>query len=172
MGPSEWVLVFDCETTVDHTQQLRVGCSQLRLGQAVHQCVLFYDPESVSSEELDVLKQAAGDNGWEIMEVTRWIEEVLFAAAVDLSATVVGHNLFFDLTRVAIGHDTTRSHDRRMRGGFSLKLSEDPFRQRVLVKKASGSATFIQFTVPDGRPPEQHAAEKGNEAPSPTVVSS
>ncbi len=52
-----------------------------------------------------------------------------------------------------------------MRGGFSLKLTDNPIRPRVLVKKVSGSATFIQFTVPDGRPPEQRAQEKGWDAP-------
>ena len=165
VGPSEWVLVFDCETTTDHLQQLRFGCSRLYLGSMLHKCAIFYDPESVSDEELDVLKQVAGDRGWAMMEVSKWIEEVFFFTAVDLSATVVGHNLFFDLTRIAIGHDTTRSRDRRMRGGFSLKLTEEPTRPRILVKRASASATFIQFAVPDGRSPEQRAAEKGNDVP-------
>lgn len=165
VGPSEWVLVFDCETFTDQTQQLRFGCARLYAGPVLHRALVFYDPESVTDEELDVLKQAAADNGWELTDVSEWIEEVFFAAAVDLSATVVGHNLFFDLTRIAIGHDTTRSRDPRMRDGLSLKLTDDPTRPRVLVKKVSSSATFIQFTVPDGRSPEQRAAEKGYRLP-------
>lgn len=140
VGPSEWVLVFDCETFTDQAQQLRFGCSRLYAGPVLHRAAVFYDPGSVTDEELDVLKQTAADNGWEITEVSQWIEEVFFAAAVDLSATVVGHNLFFDMTRIAIGHDTTRSRDPRMRGGFSLKLTDDPTRPRVLVKKVSSSA--------------------------------
>ena len=56
-------------------------------------------------------------------------------------------------------------YEETMRGGFSLKLSNDPTRPRILVKKASNSATFIQFTVPDGRPPEQRQQERGIDAP-------
>ena len=165
VGPSKWVLVFDTETTVDHVQQLRFGAWQLYRKAELKRQGLFYSPEGVASREADLLKQIAGDQGWEVHKIDEWIEEVFFTTAVDISATVVGHNLFFDLTRIAIGHDTTRSRDPRMHGGFSLKLSDDPTRPRVLVKKVSGSAAFIQFTVPDGRPPEQRAQEKGGDSP-------
>jgi hypothetical protein len=159
------VLVFDCETFTDQAQQIRFGCSRLYAGPILHSTAVFYDPESVSNEELDLLKQAAADNGWEIMDLPTWIEDVMFRAAVDLSATVVGHNLFFDLTRIAIGHDTTRSRDPKMRGGISFKLTDDPTRPRIIAKRVSRSATFIQFTVPDGRSPEQRASEKGHLSP-------
>ena len=165
VGPSDRVLVFDTETTTDHVQQLRFGGWQLYQNNVVRRQGLFYSAEGVTDREVDTLKQIAGDQDLEVHEVNEWIEEVFMATAVDLSATVVGHNLFFDLTRIAIGHDTTRSRDPRMRGGFSLKLSNDPTRPRVLVKKASTSATFIQFTVPDGRPPEQRQQERGIDAP-------
>ena len=165
VGPSDWVLVFDTETTVDHVQQLRFGGWQFYRASLLKRSGVFYHPDGVTDDELDVLKQVTDDRGLEVHEISEWIEEVFFGAAVDLSATVVGHNLFFDLTRIAIGHDTTRSRDPRMRGGFSLRFSDNPTRPRVLVKKVSGSATFIQFTVPDGRPPEQRAAEKGWDAP-------
>ena len=165
VGPSESVLVFDTETTVDHVQQLRFGGWHLYRSSRLVRSGVFYHPEGVTDDELGLLKQVAGNRGLEVHAIDEWIEEVFFTAAVDLSSTVVGHNLFFDLTRIAIGHDTTRSRDPRMRGGFSLKLSDDPTRPRVLVKKASTSATFIQFTVPDGRAPEQRAQEKGWDAP-------
>jgi len=165
VGPSDWVLVFDTETTVDHVQQLRFGGWHLYRSSRLRRSGVFYHPDGITNAELDLLKQVAVDQGLEVHPVDEWIEEVFFGSAVDLSATVVGHNLFFDLTRIAIGHVTTRSRDPRMRGGFSLKLTDDPTRPRVLVKKASTSATFIQFTVPDGRPPEQRAEEKGWDAP-------
>lgn len=161
VGPSDWVLVFDCETTTDHVQRLRFGGWHSYLSGQSDRQGLFYDPDAVTDEELGILKQAAGDLGLELHTVAEWIERAFMPLAVDLSATVVGHNLFFDLTRIAIGHDTTRSRDPRMRGGFSLKLTEDLTRPRVLVKRASASTTFIQFTVPDGRSPEQRQQEKG-----------
>jgi len=160
VGPSDWTLTFDTETETDHAQRLRYGGWQAHRGTRLMRHGLFYEPDSVTDEERDILKQEAGEQGLELHEVTDWIESVFFQLAVDLSAVVVGHNLFFDLTRIAIGHDTTRSRDPKMRGGFSLKLCENPTRPRVLVKKASASATFIQFTVPDGRSPEQRQQER------------
>ena len=120
VGPSDWVLVFDTETTTDHVQRLRYGGWRAYRAGLLQRQGLFFDPDAVTDEELDTLKQVSGDQGLELHEVIAWIEEVFLPFAVDLSATMVGHNLFFDLTRLAIGHDTTRSRDPRMRGGFSL----------------------------------------------------
>src|SRR5579862_1754875 len=44
LGPSEWVLVFDTETTVDLSLRLRVGCYQLRRNGRVREKGLFVDP--------------------------------------------------------------------------------------------------------------------------------
>lgn len=33
--PSPWTLIFDCETTIDAVQQLRVGFFQVRNGEAL-----------------------------------------------------------------------------------------------------------------------------------------
>ena len=51
LGPSDGVLVFDTETTVDAAQQLRVGCYQLRWRGRLAEHGLFYDPESLTAAE-------------------------------------------------------------------------------------------------------------------------
>jgi hypothetical protein len=60
-------------------------------------------------------------------------------------ATIVGFNLPFDLSRLAVGHGAAR---REMRGGFTFDLtgrSDDP---RVRVKHLSARAALIDFGVP------------------------
>ena len=59
--PSEWVLLFDCETTVDETQRLRFGTFQLWDGDKPEIQGLFFDPRpgSTSEAEQEVLKAEA-----------------------------------------------------------------------------------------------------------------
>jgi len=166
VGPSERVFVFDTETTVDQSQSLRFGTWQAYHRDLFMLQGVFYDPDGLDDAELDLLKGEAASRGWECHTHANWVSEVFLPYAVDLSATVVGHNLAFDISRIAIGHDTTRSRDNKMRGAFSYKLVDDPQRQRLLVKRASATATFIQFAVPGSRTPEQRAsAAKGEGVP-------
>src|SRR5271169_171492 len=51
--PSEWVLVFDCETTVDETQRLRFGTFQLWDGDKLEIQGLFFDPRPGSTTEAE-----------------------------------------------------------------------------------------------------------------------
>ena len=73
VGPSDWVLVFDTETTTDHVQRLRFGAWQLYWKGTLQRQGLFYDPDAITERELGVLRQTAADNGWEICEVTEWL---------------------------------------------------------------------------------------------------
>jgi hypothetical protein len=66
-----------------------------------------------------------------------------------LAATIVGFNLPFDLSRLAIRHGSARG--RTMRGGFTFQLSRDPWRPRVQVKHLSARSALIQFTKPRPR---------------------
>lgn len=50
-----------------------------------------------------------------------FIDDVLFARAYDLRASIVGFNLPFDISRLAIRHGSARG--KAMRGGFTFKLS-------------------------------------------------
>ena len=44
VGPSDLALIFDCETEVVASQQLRVGAYQLRKGVSLREAGLFFDP--------------------------------------------------------------------------------------------------------------------------------
>jgi hypothetical protein len=53
--PSDWVLVFDCETRTTPDQRLRLGAYQLRYKGQVWECGAFYEPEVLAPEELAIL---------------------------------------------------------------------------------------------------------------------
>jgi hypothetical protein len=81
-----------------------------------------------------------------------------------LGAQIVGFNLPFDLSRLAIGHGSARGN---MRGGFSLMLSKK--RPRVAVKHISQRAALIQFRAP--RPPKQQDQDPDPHDPHETEAS-
>ena len=50
--PSDWVLVFDCETRTTPDQRLRFGAYQLRNKGRLFERGAFYEPEVLSAEDL------------------------------------------------------------------------------------------------------------------------
>ena len=102
--PSEYTLVFDTETTVDAAQRLRIGAYQFRKGNELDEAGLFHDRAALSEAELETLKRYASDNGLKLRTVSEFVDEVLFDRAYDLRASIVGFNLPFDISRLAIKH--------------------------------------------------------------------
>lgn len=150
LGPSDGVLVLDTETTVDASQQLRVGCYQLRWRGRLAEHGLFYDPESLTAAEENLAADYAAAHGLKLMTAERFVEEVFFGKAYATRSLIVGFNLPFDLSRLAVGHDSARG--KAMHGGFSLKLSEDRHRPRVQVRHLSKTVSLIRFAVPRSQP--------------------
>jgi transcriptional regulator with XRE-family HTH domain len=147
-GPSRWSLVFDTETTTDPSQRLRFGCYQLRKGGSLDETGLFFDPDTLAEDEQCTLEAFAATHGFKCMTHTAFIEDVFFRRAYELRATIIGFNLPFDISRLALGWVPARGS---MRGGFSFKMSEKWWRPRVQIKHLSGRAAFIQFTSPTKR---------------------
>src|SRR5271166_4901620 len=148
--PSDWVLVFDCETRTMPDQRLRFGAYQLRYkGQVWERGVFFEpDPEVLAPDEIAILRQVMADeeansNGERMRLLTRteFVNDVFYGSGYAVGAQIVGFNLPFDLSRLAIRHASAR---RNMRGGFSLTLSEDW--PPVAVKHLSQRSALIRFT--------------------------
>jgi hypothetical protein len=125
--PSDWVLVFDCETRTTPDQHLRFGAYQLRNKGRLFERGAFYEPEVLSAEDLTVLSEVVTEelersDGERVRLLTRdqFVDEVLYGSGRDVGAQIVGFNLPFDISRLAIDHDSAR---RSMRGGFTFKLS-------------------------------------------------
>jgi hypothetical protein len=158
--PSDWVLVFDCETRTTPDQRLRFGGFQLRYKGEVWESGAFYEPDVLREEELAILQRVIDDersnsDGVPTYLRTRaeFVDEIFYRSAYAVGAQIVGFNLPFDLSRLAIRHASAR---RSMKGGFSLTLSEDW--PPVAVKHLSQRAALIRFT--GDRPAAETTAEE------------
>jgi hypothetical protein len=128
LGPRPWLtLVLDTETRADASQQLRVGYYELR-GIGQQRARLRWRDGRLTHTDLDRVCRAgfiASDDPlvpsdtsviqqYAAMHPLRWgsaplpvytlqafVKEVLYPAIYDQGARLVGHNLFFDLTRFA-----------------------------------------------------------------------
>jgi hypothetical protein len=159
--PSDWVLVFDCETRTTPDQRLRFGAYQLRYKAQIWERGAFYEPDVLSKDELAILRQVIDDpeesnsDGERVCPRTRaeFVDEVFYCSAYAVGAQIVGFNLPFDLSRLAIRHASAR---RSMKGGFSLTLSENWL--AVAVKHLSQRWALIRFT--GDRPTTETTAEE------------
>jgi hypothetical protein len=162
-GPSEYTLVFDTETTIDASQRLRIGCYQFRKGEVLDEQGLFFDPNVLLSEtDKELLEDFAKSRGLKCMTKAAFIDDIFYGLAYDLRATIVGFNLPFDLSRLALRHNSARG---KMRGGFTFQLSEDQWKARVQVKHLTARAALIQFAAR-----RKHSDTKGDrkkKVPSP-----
>lgn len=83
--PSDWVLVFDCETRTTPEQRLRFGAYQLRYKRQLWECGVFYEPEVLAAAEQALLRQVmaeeqSGPDGERIRVLTRaeFVDEVFY----------------------------------------------------------------------------------------------
>jgi DNA-binding XRE family transcriptional regulator len=82
------------------------------------------------------------------MTVTEFVENIFFGIGYELRATIVGFNLPFDISRIAIRHGNARG--RIMRGGFTYQLSPHRWRPNVQIKYLSAHVALIRFTTRPG----------------------
>lgn len=143
VGASEYALVFDTETTTDPSQRLRLGAYQFRKRTELIEAGFFYEANALSGDELALLRSTSDRLGLECRPVSEFVDEVFYRLAYELRASIVGFNLPFDLSRLAIRHNSARG---KMRGGFSFQLSQDRYKPHVCIRHLSARAAFIQFT--------------------------
>ncbi len=148
----DFQLIFDCETTVDAAQALRFGVFQFREQGRLRTTGLFYDPVTMTTAEVELLKRVADERGFWCGNIQAFRDKVFLAVGYEAAASIIGFNLPFDLARIAISETEAR---RDMRNGFSLSLGADPTIPNARVKHLSGKAALIGFASPaeqrDGR---------------------
>jgi hypothetical protein len=146
--PSRETLIFDCETTTDHAQNLRFGTYQCRReGKLVEQGI-FYEPDNpraLSAKDIAVIHNYAAKCGLKCRTRDEFIQDIFYRYAYAYGAAVVGFNLPFDISRLAIKFGT--AHARDMRGGFTFKLSNTPHHPNVVIKHLNSRASFIRFAA-------------------------
>jgi len=155
-GPSPWFLVFDCETTTDAAQRLRVGAYQLREGDALKEQGLFINPDALTLAEIRLVEQYAIGKRITLRTLRDFLENVFIRVVRDWQATAIGFNLPFDLSRIAEGHSHARG---KMRPGFSLETKPDKKGPRVRIKHIS-RACLMEFSGAGQRLPRGQTKRK------------
>lgn len=148
LGPSEWTLIFDCETTTDAAQALKFGVYQVRKGSELWEAGLFLNPETLTRREILVIRSFATKNNYACMTAAEFVENVFFRIGYDLRATIVGFNLPFDISRLAIRHGPSRGPT--MKGGFSFQLSPNRNWPNIQIKHLNNRVSLIRFTTRPG----------------------
>jgi hypothetical protein len=144
-SPSRWTVVFDTETGVDAAQQIRFGAYQIREGDRLHEAGIFYDDGNLTPDETHLLHSIAVELGLKVRSTFEFIEDLLFKYGYDREGTIVGFNVPFDISRIAIRHESAR---RSMKGGFTFIMSEYPWRPRIQIKHLNSRAALMRFTIP------------------------
>jgi hypothetical protein len=144
-------IVFDTETVVDPSQRMRFGAYQVRHDGVLLERGLFH-ADDASGEDVAALRAFTAqleptDAGERLALTSRaeFIERVIFAWGLEAGGQIVGFNLPFDLSRIAIAHSYGKG---TMKGGFSFTLAEG--RPNLRVKHLSQRAAFINFAGRDG----------------------
>lgn len=150
-GPSEYTLIFDTETTSDAAQKLRFGIYQVRKSAELIEAGIFINSEMFAEWEIGIIRLFARSNNYRLISVEEFIENVFFGIGYELRATIIGFNLPFDISRLAIHHGISRG--KSMKGGFSFQLSPHKYRPRIQVKHLSSTISLIRFTTRAGQIP-------------------
>ena len=93
----------------------------------------------------------AGEHGLELRTRDGFADDVFFARVYQLRATIIGFNLPFDLSRLAIKHGSARApldgDTGGMWGGFTFRLSRQKIYPNVIVRHRSKNAASIKFAA-------------------------
>lgn len=148
---SDWSIVFDTETTIDPPQRFRVGVYRIYERERLDEERFFFDPEMLTFEEREMLHAYCSSKGLPAaITLAEFREEVLLKRGYAIGAKIIGFNLPFDLSRVALDASPARptKYRTKFRGGFSFKLSDNPHWPKIQVKHIGPKAAFMEFTVP------------------------
>ena len=155
--PSKYVVVFDTETTFCQAQCLRLGTYQVFKGRILIKSGFFHGP-ALSNTEIEFLKGYSSEHGVECLSRAEFMRNVLFHFCLKFRARIVGFNLPFDLSRLAIDWGKAQGD---MLGGFSLKLDENNFQPRLRIKKLGAKSCKIEWGSSwDGKTRAQRKADK------------
>ena len=137
------VLTLDTETTTDEYQNLLFGSCGKWVNGKLKAFYIFYN-EDLPEGDIAVLKSYADQHDYKLMSRESFLEEVFFPYAYKARATIVGFNLPFDLSRLAIHFGKSRKQE----NGISLKLSPKPWYPGITIKNRDSKRAFINFTAP------------------------
>jgi hypothetical protein len=138
-------LIIDTETTIDRYQNLTFGACLIQTKTSAgfkEEWFLFYG--NISKDEINLIKQYGKEHKIKVMPVREFVDKVFFQYAFRMRCEVIGFNLPFDLSRLAIDFGVARNTEE----AFSLKLSEDKRYPRIRIQSIDQKRSFITFTTP------------------------
>jgi hypothetical protein len=134
--------IFDCETLPDPYLPLTFGSYSVYENDRLHEIGLFYG--GISPKQLRVLKTYAVSHGINLISRDEFAER-FFHYVYDRRAVCVGHNLNFDLSRVATSFPTSKL-EKIDNTAFSLQISaDDKRRPRIYIKHLNNHLSFRRF---------------------------
>ncbi len=150
IGPAPISLIFDIETTVDPAMRARVGFYQIRVGDELDEEGIIYDPREAFSGDTDAAIAFAASRGMAV-PITLDAFRLKVLQLYEVGGQIIGFNLPFDLSRIAIGSAPAKSTkwSKAFRGGHSLAISESDYRPRIQIKHLTPRAALEQFSSPN-----------------------
>lgn len=137
------VLFFDTETVPDQYQNLKIGSFQIFHNSCLYYEGLFYDPTFLSEKEIKTIETYSRKYKKNLYLQDEFIDNLFYPEVFLLKTLCSGFNLPFDLSRLAKRSGNSRDKNR---GGFTLTLSDDPFKPPIVIKKL-GDSYNIKFTT-------------------------
>ncbi len=138
------IFLFDTECRDDATQALTFGSFAIYNNDAIEKIGVFYDPSTLTDQEINTLKESCEGNMLiKLYTLREFVEDVFYPIVYWQQVPCVGFNLAFDLPRLAIGYGYAKGN---MKGGFTLKLADDKAKYPdIRIKHISGAESFIKF---------------------------
>jgi hypothetical protein len=138
-------MYIDTETTTDSYQNLTFGSCliQTKTSTGVRDVwYIFYG--DLKEEKINLIKQYGSEHNITVMPVREFVDKIFFPYSYQMRCEVIGFNLPFDLSRLAIDFGVAR----KSKDAFSLKLSEDERNPRIRIQSIDQKRSFITFTTP------------------------
>jgi hypothetical protein len=138
-------IFIDTETTTDRYQNLTFGSCLIQTKTSTglkEEWYLFYG--DIHEDKINLIKQYGKDHNITVMPVREFVDKVFFPYAYRMRCEVIGFNLPFDLSRLAIDYGIARNTE----DSFSFKLSDDKRNPRIRIESIDQKRSFISFTTP------------------------
>ena len=137
------VLTFDTETTTDEFQNLIMGSCGIWVNGKLEKFIIFHD-DDLDQSILTTIQEFCTNNNYEIMSRAMFVDEIFYPYVYKSRGICIGFNLSFDISRLA----TYFTESRKMKNGFSFRLSENKQNPNIVIKHNSKTSSFIEFTRP------------------------
>ena len=139
------VLVFDTETTTDEFQNITVGSCGIWINDKLERFTVFYgDGDVLDQNRKETIREFCANNSYEFLSRAEFIDEIFYPYVYKARAVCVGFNLPFDISALL----TYFAESRKMKNGFSFRLSENKQNPNIVIKHNSKTSSFIEFTKP------------------------